>query len=336
MARGRKRIEGASYFSIDVDFDDDVRTIRDLHGNDGVAFVLAVKQSAFKRSDVEVQVQNERLLDGLAARCLVDRAALMEMIETSFDVGFLDRTAYTERGVLTSQEFRDEMSRIFSERRRKRGDNSETIPNISECSDLYPNFSRNNSEDSGKGGDIPPLQAECSPSPSSLIFDLVPGEGSGEGAEESTGYRVTSAVALVPVKPAKPKPAKKPPGWREGTQEVRPGVYLSAEEVRKLRGLPGGRAEGDYWLAQLENAAAERRRTFTEKKNHYRTALSWRDMRLEEGKRWDPEAQLYTKTAPRVNGAAGAAKYKTAEILQMELDAMEREERERNQPEGIQ
>ena len=86
-------------------------------------------------------------------------------------------------------------------------------------------------------------------------------------------------------------------------REYAPGVFLTEAEHERLQS-DFAKGELAYWLDQCAGYAKDRPGKWRSHKDHNRTIRNWRNMRLEDGKVWNSEREIYLKPFPQRNGFA--------------------------------
>lgn len=77
-------------------------------------------------------------------------------------------------------------------------------------------------------------------------------------------------------------------------KEIAPKVLLSATDIEGLgRAMPAD--ELNYWITQCSDAAQSKPRKWATYKDHAAVIRSWRNLKLESGKAWNPKTKLYEK-----------------------------------------
>lgn len=142
----RPQTEGLEYFSVDVEWDDEMEAMIAVHGNDGLAVMVNAWKGAYRRDNGEMALDTLSLRVGFAKRCNVQLEKLDEILGTAFELDLLDRAAYEDRKILTSNGIKKRLERITADRERmrnKRRTNSEQTPNkpgtnTEQTSNLFP------------------------------------------------------------------------------------------------------------------------------------------------------------------------------------------------------
>jgi hypothetical protein len=120
MARPRK--EGMDYFPHDTDAvsDEKIEALRLLYGNDGYAFYFILLERIYRTSNFELDISDAETIQILARKVAVTEEKFNQMLETALKRGLFDKTAYHERGVLTSEGIKKRANVVVEKRLKMR------------------------------------------------------------------------------------------------------------------------------------------------------------------------------------------------------------------------
>jgi len=148
MARPRKT--GLDYFPHDVDASEDekIEALRALHGNDGYAFYFILLERIYRSENAELDISKKAILAALIKKVGVVEQKFFEMLETCFEVGLLDKEAYEQKRVLTSNGIKKRFEEVQAMRERWRKKKQKSKDEKEQESSLI--FSGENSEETGE------------------------------------------------------------------------------------------------------------------------------------------------------------------------------------------
>ena len=155
MARPTK--DGMDYFPHDTDAanDEKIEALRALHGNDGYAFYFIVLERIYRSAGAEFDVSKPAVLAALIAKVGVNKDQFYSMLETAFDIECLDRKAYQDSKVLTSNGVKKRANEVNSMRDKWRRNKSKKVENKTDNSgeNLAENPEENRVENQGENAE---------------------------------------------------------------------------------------------------------------------------------------------------------------------------------------
>lgn len=92
---------GIDYFPLDVDTDDKIELLEAKHGIKGFGIIIKLLQRIYKNGYWYQWEEKELLL--FSKRINVDRNEVSDVIKSSFELGILSETLFTQHKILTSQ-----------------------------------------------------------------------------------------------------------------------------------------------------------------------------------------------------------------------------------------
>lgn len=119
---GRPIKEGMDYFPHDTDASNDekIEALQALYKNDGYAFYFKLLERIYRNKNAELDISNPAILASVISKIGVTKDLFFEILETAFSLNCLDREAYENRKVLTSNGIKRRAEEVESMRERWR------------------------------------------------------------------------------------------------------------------------------------------------------------------------------------------------------------------------